>query len=60
MIDWNGVFKNQDLSEDFIIDHSDKIDWCNRKHYEKVVERFIKKHVEKTIIMLLVQICSKK
>ena len=45
--DWNYISQCQQLSEDFIEKHIDKVDWENISEYQKLSESFIKKHKDK-------------
>ena len=53
LIDWDYICKNQDLTEEFIEKHIDKLDFFLLSKYQVLTEKFIEKHMDKLDIFEL-------
>ena len=46
-VEWYYISKYQALSEEFLIEFSDKVDWYNISGYQKLSKKFIRENFDK-------------
>lgn len=58
-VDWNEVFKNQNISERFIIKYIDKVSSCDALENKHLSEGVVNTIFKRVVLIYLGKICSK-